>query len=484
MSGLSVIESGADAAPSSSPYTPNFAHVLLERAAQQGQQRAFTFLEDGETRERCISYGELELRARSIGGRLRETAEVGARALLLYPAGLDFIEAFFGCLFAGLVPVPLYPPRRNEHAERVRSVAVDAGASLVLGCSETLAGLQLGAPDTLPRLRSLATTEIESVAAGGSDPVPLRADAIALLQYTSGATGQAKGVRISHGNLLANVVTIASVSRPSASSGVVSWLPMWRGIGLVGSLLYPLFMGVPALLMSPSHFLERPLRWLSAISRYRATESPAPNFAYELCIQAAQNGDLSGLDLSRWQLAWNGGEPVRADTLERFTATFAPAGFQHTTHYPCFGVTEATLLLCGGERGAGASVRDLDIAALEQGRATDVGAAPRRRLVSSGKPLGGELAIVNPKTRRRAAPDEVGEIWFSGRNVAHGYWNRPDASAETFGAQLLDDSVLEDPTRRYLRTGDLGFVSAGGELFVTGRLEAQGVAGRARGPLP
>jgi len=471
MNGLSVIESCAEAAPSSSPYTPNFAHVLLEHAAQQGGQRAYTFLEDGETRERCISYGELELRARSIGARLRDTAEVGARALLLYPAGLDFIEAFFGCLFAGLVPVPLYPPRPNQHAERVRSVAADAGASLVLGHAETLTRLRLGATDTLPRLHSLATTEIESVVASGSDPVPLRSDAIAFLQYTSGSTGQPKGVMVSHGNLLANVVTIAGAAKPSAHSLLVSWLPMFHDMGLVCGLLYPLFMGFPALLMSPSHFLQRPLRWLRAISRYQASESPAPNFAYELCIKAAEGADLSELDLSRWQMAWNGGEPVRADTLERFTATVSRAGFRHATHYPCFGMAEGTLLMTGNERGAGPSVLEVDASALEQGRAASAGAAPRRRLVASGKPLGGDLVIVNPDTRRRVAPGEIGELWFSGRNVARGYWNRPDASAETFEAQLLGDPALEDPAQRYLRTGDLGFVGAGGELFVTGRLK-------------
>jgi 8-amino-7-oxononanoate synthase len=440
--------------------------VLRYRAAHQPDVRAYTFLVDGDAEEAVVTYGELDRKARAIAVALREQAAVGDRALLMFPSSLECIAAFFGCLYAGVIAVPIYPPRSNHHLRRLRAVAEDAGARVVLTDRASSRKIQdaMAGDAALAACRVLAT---DAVALGGADswsPPPLGEEDIAFLQFTSGCTAAPKGVMVMHGNLMANEAAIAAGAPPAADTVIVSWLPMFHDMGLIGGVLYPLYNGVPAVLMGPTHFLQDPMRWLRAISRYRGTGSPAPNFAFELSLKAATPEALAALDLSSWRTAWNGGEPVRAETLRRFDETFGPCGLRRELHYPCYGLAESTLLVSGGRVDALPVIAEVDGAALEQGRVVTPAGGATRRIVGCGMPIGGRVRIVHPETRRARAPNEVGEIWVSGPSVAAGYWRRPEESEQTFGARLADTG--DGP---YMRTGDFGFLNPDGELFVTGR---------------
>ncbi len=434
------------------------AGLLRFRAAERPSQVAFTFLTDGETAGESLTYGELHARAARIAAELAVSVAPGERALLLYPPGLDFIAAFFGCLYAGVVAVPAYPPRPNDRSQsRLRSIARDATPRAALTTGAILAGaveprgLLAVAPE-LAGVRWLATDapEISGAAAGAAPaddlPEPDPED-VAFLQYTSGSTAAPKGVMVTHANLLHNERMIGQAFAMDETSVVVGWLPLYHDMGLIGNVLQPLAAGGRCVLMSPVAFLQRPLRWLEAISRFRGTVSGGPNFAYELCLRKATPEALLGLDLTSWRVAFNGAEPVRAATLERFAAAFAPCGFRASSFYPCYGLAEATLFVTGGE----------------PGRAPRVDAASGR--VSCGRPwLGQRLVVADAETGEERPAGGEGEIWLSGPSVARGYWRNPEATVHDFNAFLPSG---EGP---FLRTGDLGFL-AGGELYVTGRLK-------------
>jgi acyl-CoA synthetase (AMP-forming)/AMP-acid ligase II len=295
----------------------------------------------------------------------------------------------------------------------------------------------------------------------------LTAETLAFLQYTSGSTGEPRGVKLSHQNLIHNSRLIQESFGVTADSRIVSWLPPYHDMGLIGCVLQPLYTGAVAILMSPLLFLQRPLRWLNAIARYRATHSGGPNFGYELCIARIAPEQRSQLDLRSWQIAFNGAEPIRADTLQRFATGFAPSGFRPEAFSPCYGLAESTLLVSGGRSSGPPTVKTVQSAALEKGQIVEAheteGGA--RKLTGCGQvPPGQKVVIVNPETLQ-ACPGRIGEIWVAGPSVSQGYWNLPDRSSETFNAHLSDTG--EGP---FLRTGDLGFVE-GGELFVTGRIK-------------
>ena len=466
---------------SSNTGAASWIEVLRRRARESPERRIYTFL-DGEGRETAtLTAGELDRRARAIAARLQaddgDRPDDGARrVLLLFPPGLDFVAAFFGCLYAGAVAVPAYPPRssRSSRGEpRLRGIAADCGAGAVLTLSSVASRQSVAAQ--VPELAAARWLAVDDADDPGSpeawrEPRLAAADP-AFLQYTSGSTAEPKGVVVTHGNLLHNEEVIQRAFGQSASSVVVGWLPLYHDMGLIGNVLQPLWSGGEAVLMAPLAFLQRPRRWLEAISRYRATTSGGPNFAYDLCLRKIRPADRQGLDLGSWQVAFSGAEPVRAETLERFAAAFAPHGFRRESFYPCYGLAEATLFVTGGDPEEPFLVRALDPAALAGNRVeAAAGDGPRRDLVSCGRPAADpaqRLAIVDPGTSLPCPPGRIGEIWIAGPGVAAGYWNRPEETARSFGARLASSDGGEKP---FLRTGDFGFV-AGGELFVTGRLK-------------
>jgi amino acid adenylation domain-containing protein len=446
--------------------------VLRARASAQPDRLAYLFLQNGEEEEARLTYGELDLRARALAARLQERGTAGGRALLLYPPGLEFIAAFFGCLCAEVVAVPAYPPRPGRGLDRLGAILADARPSVVLTTSALLERLRggLAAAPELAGVEWLATDGSEAadpaLAAKWREP-RIDPGALAFLQYTSGSTASPKGVMVSHGNLLHNERMIQQAFGQSEDSVVVGWLPLYHDMGLIGTVLQPLWAGATCILMAPLAFLQRPARWLRAISRWGGTTSGGPDFAYALCVQRISAEERAGLDLSRWSVAFNGAEPVRAETMDRFAAAFAANGFRREAFFPCYGLAEGTLFVAGGGPGAGPAVRSVVAAELEAHRVVhaEADAIGSRSLVSCGRAwMEQRIEIVDPESGTPCAAGRVGEIWVSGPSVARGYWGQLEATERAFGARLPDG------TGPFLRTGDLGFVD-GGELFVTGRLK-------------
>ncbi|HEV3021438.1 MAG TPA: AMP-binding protein, partial [Pirellulales bacterium] len=449
---------------------PTLVELLRHRAAHHGSQAAYTFLVDGEAEEVHLTYAELDQRAQTLAGWLQAEGFQGDRALLLYPAGIDFIVGFFGCLYAGVVAVPAYPPRMNRSLDRIQSIAADAQARVALTTGSVLdrvRPLLKDAPE-LEQIAWLATDRVQATdGAEWRDP-GARSSTLAFLQYTSGSTGTPKGVMLTHANLLHNCAIISFGFEHTRASSGVFWLPCHHDMGLVGGILAPLYMGCPNVLMSPMSFLQRPFRWLQAISRYRGTTSGGPNFAYDLCVRKVTAEQRAQLDLSCWDLAFNGAEPVRAESLDRFAEMFEPCGFRREAFYPCYGLAEATLIVSGGLKAQPPVVRSFDSKALENRTVVEVSAIDEnsRKLVGSGQSLADEeIVIADPETLTRCAPGQVGEIWVVSPSIAQGYWRRREETEHAFRARLRDTS--EGP---YLRTGDLGFFQDG-ELFVAGRLK-------------
>jgi acyl-CoA synthetase (AMP-forming)/AMP-acid ligase II len=451
----------------------SFAALVRARAAEHPERRAFTFVGDG-TSEASLGYGALDAQARAIAGALQAAGfGAGSRALLVYPPGLEFVSAFLGCLYGGIVAVPAYPPdpaRLGRTLPRLQGIVADAGATVALTTGAVLGAaaeaLFAHAPD-LGALRWLATDGLPAGSADHFTEPGAGPATIALLQYTSGSTAAPRGVMLSHGNLLANSAAIEHAFGHGPDMVGVVWAPFYHDLGLVGGILQPLWLGTPSVLMSPVSFLHRPIRWLRAISRWRATTSGGPNFAYDLCVDRTRPAEREGLDLSSWRVAFNAAEPVRRATLERFAATFAPFGFRPDAFYPCYGLAEATLIASGGRVTAPPVTRRVRDRALGAGTAvaSTGGEDDARWLVGSGGALPGHrLRVVDPATATPCPERTVGEVWVAGPSVGAGYWRQRDATRRTFCARLADG---DGP---FLRTGDLGFLDAG-ELFVTGRLK-------------
>ncbi|HEV7506310.1 MAG TPA: amino acid adenylation domain-containing protein [Thermoanaerobaculia bacterium] len=448
------------------PQNEIISEILENRAAEQGERPAYVFLSYGETgvAEEPLTYAELDARARAIGASLQAAGADGERVALLLPPGPDFIASFFGCLYAGAVAVPALPPRPRGADPRLQAICRDARPRVVLAAADKLTALETaaaGIPELAAAHRMAPATER---AADWRRP-DVGPESLAFLQYTSGSTSSPKGVMVSHGNLLHNEELIRQAFAQSSGSVVLGWLPLYHDMGLIGTVLQPLYTGAVSYLMTPGAFLQRPARWLEAISRYRATTSGGPNFAYELCVRKVGAAEREALDLSSWEVAFNGAEPVRAGTLRRFAEAFAPCGFRAAAFRPCYGLAEATLLVSGWrQEGEEPRVRALDAEALERHETVDAGDASRsRELVSCGAGMQTVLAV-DPESGECCPPGRIGEIWVAGPSVAQGYWQRPEETTATFGARLADG------TGPFLRTGDLGFV-AEGELFLTGRLK-------------
>ncbi|HVG58805.1 MAG TPA: amino acid adenylation domain-containing protein, partial [Hyalangium sp.] len=447
-------------------------HLLRTRATETPDRRAYTFLGDLGSEETHLTYSELDQKARAIGASLRQLSAEGERAVLLYPPGADFIVGLFGSLYAGLIAVPAYPPDPSRLARtlpRLRAIIQDSQATVVLTTS-FIAGmaefLQEQAPD-LKELKWVATDAVEPGLAESWKQPAVDSSTLTVLQYTSGSTGVPKGVMLSHGNLLHNLALANKYFRFREESVAVSWLPAYHDMGLIGMILVPMFSGCLAVLMSPLDFLKQPLLWLEAITRFKGTHAGGPNFGFDLCAKKISAEARQQLDLSTWEVAFCGAEPINPKTFERFSQLFEPVGFRPDSFLPCYGLAEATLLVANKPYGTAPVLRAVNAAALEQGQGTPV--APEqpgaRVLVSSGymQMPEHEIAIVDPVTLERCPPGQIGEVWLRSPSVAQGYWSREETTKEIFQARIAPTG--EGP---FLRTGDLAF-ERDSELFIVGR---------------
>ncbi|MGF1516091.1 MAG: fatty acyl-AMP ligase [Elainellaceae cyanobacterium] len=456
-----------------------FVDLACDRAQSVPDQVAYRFLEDGETAETTLTYGALDQRARAIAACLGTVTAMGDRAVLVYPyeAGLDFIAAFLGCLYAGVVPAPTHAARNRRGVLDLSGRLASSGAQLVLTTRSMRPKLQrqlqeAGATAAHPyhQYQWLVAAEIPLAQAAGWQRPALRGDGLAFLQYTSGSTGLPKGVMVTHSGLLYNQRLLQLAFDHSEASVGMGWLPLFHDMGLIGNVLQSLYLGTTCTLMSPLAFVQKPVRWLQAISRCGATTSGGPNFAYDLLCRYVTDEQVQQLDLGRWRVAFTGAEPVRAATLEQFAAKFACAGFRREAFYPCYGMAEATLFISGGKASEPPRVGYVDEVALTAGRVdwSNLPSGQRRPLVGCGHAwLDGEIAIAHPQTRRRCSPNEVGEIWVSGSGRGRGYWEQPEATERTFNARFAGEEG--ESAGPFLRTGDLGFLHDD-ELFITGRL--------------
>ncbi|MEV7283136.1 fatty acyl-AMP ligase [Streptomyces sp. NPDC093252] len=471
----------------------NVVAAVRAQAARRPGHEVFTFLSEepgGTADETVLTYAQLDGRARALAVRLRTHLAPGSRALLLLMPGEDFVVAFFGCLYAGVIAVPTYlplPGQRTNGALRLAGIAEDCRPEAVLTTSGLLAFVR-SAMEGVPEVQDAAWLAVDTItatitaatvtgtvtgtgldaAAGWSRPGP-EPGSVAFLQYTSGSTGAPKGVVVTHANLLHNAGAIdRSLLCADGPPVIVGWLPPYHDMGLISMIVLPAVVGARSVLMSPVAFLQRPVRWLRALTRYRGTASAAPHFAFDLCVRKIPEEERAGLDLSALAAVANGGEPVHEGALRRFSEAFGPYGFRPEALVPVYGLAEATLLVSGQASGRPPTVRAFDGAALEQGtaRAVEADDPAGRPLVGCGVSRHLEVLIVDPERRLPCPPGRVGEIWVSGTSVAAGYWQRPALSEETFGA------TVDGRAGTYLRTGDLGFRSADdGELFVTGRIK-------------
>lgn len=481
--------------------------LLDYRARYQPNEVAYHYLKRGEFVDEQLTYAQLQRQAKLIAAHLQESiqknnrrstlqsdCQAGERALLLFPPGLEFVAAFLGCLYAGVTAVPAYPPRKNRSILRLQSIVDDADAAIVLTTSSLEAKVSqwFNKDSPLGRACWLATDTLMEKARQSNKCQSNSAVSLAFLQYTSGSTGQPKGVMVSQENLMHNLAAIYRCFEHSADSRGVIWLPPYHDMGLIGGVLQPLYGGFPVTLMSPVDFLQKPLRWIKAVSQYRATTSGGPNFAYDLCVhklkrllsQEEQPEILKNLDLSGWTVAFTGAEPIQASTLRRFSQAFSVYGFRPEAFYPCYGMAETTLIVSGGRVGRSPVIENFDTELLKQHRAKSI---RREKLESSiGQPIAENqqtstligcghslydqsVVIVHPESRTRCQKGEIGEIWVAGKSVAEGYWRDYQQTQDAFHAYLSDTG--DGP---FFRTGDLGFIRSdeiGDELFVTGRIK-------------
>jgi acyl-CoA synthetase (AMP-forming)/AMP-acid ligase II len=440
--------------------------VLEHRAATQAQERALVFLTDRGAEDSVLTFGELHDAANAVAKRLAVRAKPGDRALLVFPPGLEFVVAFFGCLIARVIAVPMMVPRRQS--------ARDSSASIMANCKPTavLTSAALAARDDLAArfaghdLQWL-NVDLTPGAPGAIDMPRPQADDIAFLQYTSGSTSDPKGVVVTHAMLLANMAMAQRALGTGKHSTCVNWLPLYHDMGLILGVVGSMHLGALCVLLSPSGFMQRPLTWLRAISHYRAEITASPNFAYDLCIARLRADQMEGVDLSSWKIILVGAEPIRAPTIEKFIETFTPYGLAPRAMNPGFGMAEATLIVSMSPVGGGHDTRTLSRNALQGNVIRD----PDDRddahvLVGCGYPIpDSRLAIVDPQTLRRLPADTVGELWIEGPHVARAYWDKPDASAASLHARI------EGESGDWLRSGDLGFLDSTGQLFIAGRIK-------------
>jgi acyl-CoA synthetase (AMP-forming)/AMP-acid ligase II len=450
----------------------SLAEVLQHQAMTRPDIAAVTVYSDRPGEPSRLSFAELYAQAAHLARQLAAETVPGDRALLVFPSCLEFVVAYFACLIAGVAAVPMMPPRRNANH--------DASAAIIADCAPRLALSPASDPDPRGLLRErLAARGIRhlpvALACRPNQAGELRSNptGLAFLQYTSGSTSAPKGVMVSHRNLLANLEMMRQRLGNHAGSAHVSWIPLYHDLGLIMNLLQPIYLGAPCVLMTPSGFMHRPLNWLRAIHEHRAEVAAAPNFAFDLCVDRFRPEQMEGIDLGEWKIALNGAEPVRAATLERFSATFAAYGFAPEAMRPAYGLAEATLLVSAAERGSLPRTREVSARALKAAQiASPEGEGDCQRIVSCGSPMTGlSIAIVDPDTLHPVQPGRIGEIWIRADSVADGYWLRPEESERIFEARPQRTGTGAEDNGDWLRTGDLGHLDEAGELYVVGRIK-------------
>ena len=449
------------------PPPANLAEVLRVRQQLQASTVACLYLDEREEVKARVTFETLDSQARAIAARLQGLGASGGAAILLYPPGLEFISAFFGCMYANVTAVPLPIPRTQRAITQFLGIIDDLESTILLTTAPTLARAGRSGVPIPDSMMCLTTEETPAALARAWRPINVPGEAVAYVQYTSGSTANRKGVVVTHANVIANLRAIAERFDHHDNSVGVNWLPHTHDLGLVNGILQPIYHGHLNVLMSPTAFVQHPIQWLNAISRHRGTYSNSPNFGYDLCLRRTAPAQRASLDLSCWEVALNGAEPVRRQTIDDFVTMFSPYGFRRSAFFPAYGLAEATLMVSGGPRNSAPIAIDVDAAELEQHRIVETKAdSGARTVVGCGKPLPSTMVtIVDPETRVARAEGEIGEIWVHGPGVAAGYWQRPDVTNEVFGAQIAGAG-----SQRYLRTGDLGFLRAG-EVFITGRLK-------------
>lgn len=444
---------------------------LVRQRAEDTPEQGYRYLRDGVTVGESLTYRELDQDARRIGAALQaEGVKPGSRLLLLFAPGLEFIRAFFGCLYAGAAAVPIEPlnPQQLERTlHRLRMIVGDCRPEWVLTSSDfrkVATAIMPLAPE-LASAKWVVASECSEIDPGSWSAPPTRGNDLALVQYTSGSTRQPHGVMLDHSNLMHNQELIRIGFRHRHRElVVVTWLPVYHDMGLTGMMMQPLYVGGTCVMMAPIEFLMSPYKWLAAISTFGATTSGAPNFAYELCTKKITEEQLETLSLATWQVAFCGAEPVLASTLDRFAARFAPCGFKKAAFVPCYGLAEASLLVSGTSRDHDPVLLAVDDDELRRGRVVPSTKEGARRLVGCGTAVGDQDVAIVDSEGTRVESGRIGEIWIRGKSVGSCYWDRPDATRETFGARLKGDDGGP-----FLRTGDLGFVGERGELFIVGR---------------
>ena len=450
--------------------------VLLDKSTNIPHKTAYTFLADGETESGSCTYQELDLLAKAIAVELLTKVKSGDRALLVYPytAGLEFIAGFLGCLYAGVIAVTDYPRQHIKSLSQYQDRIVDCQAAIAITTQDfgdRVKGQLVAHPGMALKLKALpwiASDRVELTLADQWQPPKIDGDTLAFLQYTSGSTGQPKGVMITHGNVLHNSQVIYQSFGHHDQTKILMWLPMFHDMGLIGGVMQPLFAGLPAVLMSPIALAQKPFLWLQALSKYQITTSGGPNFAYDLLCQKITDEQRASLDLSHWEVAFTGAEPVRAETLKAFSELYKPCGFKKEAFYPCYGMAEATLFITGIDASQYPTITYLDKKALTEDKVVAVTSEhpDSKAAVSCGHAwLGDEIVIVDPETKIQCAEDRVGEIWARGKGIGKGYYQREEQTEATFQAKLADN-----PNKTYLCTGDLGFIK-NDELYITGRIK-------------
>lgn len=471
-------------------YKYTIPEILRSRATTTPNEIAYIYLYDGENDEEAITYKQLDEAATAISIQLLASGNRGERALMLFPPGMEFIKALYGCFYAGVIAVPAYAPRKNRSLDRIKTLVEDSGSTIVVTIAEIQVLFERSFSDleNLKTLNWIITDQEQKIPdeefIQGASPYGKQGPSfeisnadlpgmndIALLQYTSGSTGLPKGVMVTHRNIVRNLEFIRQSFSLTPKSVSVSWLPSFHDMGLIDGVIGAVYNGYPAVLMPPVAFIQKPVRWLKAISKYRGTHGGAPNFAYDLCVDNVSEEEREGLDLSCMQTMYCGAEPIRKETFERFIEIYKPYGISHESMYPCYGMAETTLIISGPEAERGAVYLSVSSTELELNRIKTIPAdSPDSRfLVGVGHPwIDTKVKIVNPDLLVESGIDEIGEIWVSGSIVTAGYWNKPQVSEETFKAYIKGEN--ENNQQGWLRTGDLGFFHDN-ELYITGRLK-------------
>jgi acyl-CoA synthetase (AMP-forming)/AMP-acid ligase II len=448
--------------------------LLARRAESQPDERAYVFLGDRGAEEATITFRQLHNAALALAARLAKITRPGDRAILVFPPGLEFLVAFFGCQIARVIAVPMMVPRRQSARDSSAGIMANCEPAVALTSPAFAARTDLHARFPSERMQWLTVdltdieplTNVEPGAAGLPAPDP---QDIAFLQYTSGSTSEPKGVAVSHANLLANLEMIRLSLGNTKQSTYVNWVPLYHDMGLILNALEALYVGAMCVLMAPNGFMQRPLNWLRAIHHYRGEVGCSPNFGFDLCVSRYRADQMQGIDLSSWKVALNGAEPVHAETIKRFSETFASHGFDPGAVFPAYGMAEATLLIAGGQRGAGHVTQAVSRSGLQAHAVrAPLDEADIQTLVGCGRALLNErIAIVEPESSARLPAGQVGEVWVAGPNVAGSYWRNAEATKVGLNAAIAGE---EDGTN-WLRTGDLGFLDDIGDLFITGRIK-------------